>query len=245
MPSTTGKHKAEGVGLLVLLLLCASGRWLLMSDPGHFTPWMPSSWFDPGTISFTRAWLNVASSVLWLVVLPLVLTALLVGLDWESGGAVRLMRLAPPVFPFPIWRVVAGALLVGGLACGILGPLLFAELAETYPVYRRAGENLLNLAVSESLVLGLILTTELFYRGIALTLLASRFGGLAVYLLVPLYFLDHVGAPMPELLGSIVTGVVLGHLALATRSIWPGVAIHAACAVCTDLTCLLLHQMPR
>jgi membrane protease YdiL (CAAX protease family) len=81
----------------------------------------------------------------------------------------------------------------------------------------------------------LLLCTELFYRGFALRSVARSWPRAAALIVLPIYVLDHVGAPMPELVGSAAAGLILGQLALVTRSIWPGFAIHVACALAVDL----------
>jgi membrane protease YdiL (CAAX protease family) len=49
------------------------------------------------------------------------------------------------------------------------------------------------------------------------------------------YCMIHYGKPMPETLGAIVAGIVLGTLAMRTRSIWGGVLIHIAVAITMDM----------
>lgn len=44
--------------------------------------------------------------------------------------------------------------------------------------------------------------------------------------------------PLPEAMGAIVAGVVLGWLALRTRSIWGGVLLHVAVALSMDALAL-------
>ena len=40
-----------------------------------------------------------------------------------------------------------------------------------------------------------------------------------------------IGKPMPETLGAVIAGVVLGTLSMRTRSIWGGALIHIAVAI--------------
>ena len=49
-------------------------------------------------------------------------------------------------------------------------------------------------------------------------------------MIVP-YCMIHYGKPMPETLGAIVAGLILGTLAMRTRSIWGGVLIHIGVAI--------------
>jgi membrane protease YdiL (CAAX protease family) len=48
----------------------------------------------------------------------------------------------------------------------------------------------------------------------------------------------HFGKPLPEVLGAVVAGLVLGAMALRTRSIWGGVAVHLGVAWTMDLLAL-------
>jgi membrane protease YdiL (CAAX protease family) len=56
-------------------------------------------------------------------------------------------------------------------------------------------------------------------------------------MIVP-YCMIHYGKPLPETLGAIVAGLVLGTLALRTRSIWGGVLIHIGVALTMDMLAL-------
>jgi membrane protease YdiL (CAAX protease family) len=44
----------------------------------------------------------------------------------------------------------------------------------------------------------------------------------------------HFGKPIQETLGAIVAGILLGFMALKTRSIWLGAALHIAVAWTMD-----------
>jgi membrane protease YdiL (CAAX protease family) len=52
----------------------------------------------------------------------------------------------------------------------------------------------------------------------------------------------HYGKPLPETLGAIGAGVILGTLAMRTRSIWGGVLIHIGVAITMDM--LALRGLP-
>jgi membrane protease YdiL (CAAX protease family) len=56
-------------------------------------------------------------------------------------------------------------------------------------------------------------------------------------MIVP-YCMIHFQKPMAETFGAIIAGLVLGTLAMRTRSIWGGVAIHAAVALTMDVLAL-------
>jgi hypothetical protein len=48
------------------------------------------------------------------------------------------------------------------------------------------------------------------------------------------YCMIHYGKPMAETCGAIFAGLVLGTIAMRTRSIWGGVAIHVCVALSMD-----------
>jgi hypothetical protein len=79
---------------------------------------------------------------------------------------------------------------------------------------------------------------EFFFRGFLVQGLRSTFGYAAIYLSLLPYCMIHFGKPLPEVLASLVAGLVLGHLSLASRSIWPGVALHIFAAATMDLAVL-------
>jgi membrane protease YdiL (CAAX protease family) len=227
--------------ILVVIAALAATRWLAMSSPAHFTTWLPSAWFHGSAYSLTRSALNVACSWLFLVLLPAALLAACYRPEERPGWG---LSLGPPVEPgvrkLPPWLIPSLAL--AGLVFGSVASWMSGDLRSYYPIYQDAGRSALHLGLGEALTIALILATELFYRGAPLLLLERHFGRTAVYLLVPVYTLDHLGATPGELAASALAGLLLGHLALRTRSIWPGVAAHAACAVSVDITSLILNR---
>ncbi len=80
---------------------------------------------------------------------------------------------------------------------------------------------------------------EFFFRGPLLFRLETRFGAAAIGMMMVPYALLHIYKPMPEALGAIVAGLLLGALALHTRSIWPGVMLHCGVALTMDVFALL------
>ena len=53
------------------------------------------------------------------------------------------------------------------------------------------------------------------------------------------YCMIHFHKPLPEVFGAIVAGIVLGWLALETRSLWGGVLLHVAVALSMDVAALV------
>jgi membrane protease YdiL (CAAX protease family) len=81
---------------------------------------------------------------------------------------------------------------------------------------------------------------EFFFRGFMVHGLVPRLGWAAIFAMVVPYNMLHYGKPMPEALAAIVGGIVLGTLALKTKSIWLGASLHISIALTMDL-CALWH----
>lgn len=79
---------------------------------------------------------------------------------------------------------------------------------------------------------------ESFWRGFIAFGLEKDLGHLALVFMIIPYVTAHFGKPLPETLGAIVTGLVLGGLALKHRSFWLGVAAHYGVALTMDLSAI-------
>ncbi|MBX3473983.1 MAG: CPBP family intramembrane metalloprotease [Planctomycetes bacterium] len=77
-------------------------------------------------------------------------------------------------------------------------------------------------------------SVEFFFRGWMLFSLERRFGLGAIAVMVVPYCMIHYHKPLPEALGAIIAGIVLGWMAMKTRSIWGGLAVHLAVALGMD-----------
>lgn len=126
-------------------------------------------------------------------------------------------------------------------------PLVFAAsrtdaFLATYPFYKDANRSWFDLLAWEGLYALQFISLEFFFRGFMLRGLADRFGSGAIFVMIVPYCMIHFGKPMPETLGAIVAGLVLGTLAMRTRSIWGGALIHIGVAVTMDA--LALSQCP-
>ena len=117
----------------------------------------------------------------------------------------------------------------------VVGASRFAEFQLIYPFYKWANRSALDFWMWEALYIIQFISLEFFFRGFMLKALRPRFGSGAIFVMVVPYCMIHFGKAMPETLGAIVAGVVLGTLAMRTRSIWGGVLIHVAVAVTMDL----------
>lgn len=116
------------------------------------------------------------------------------------------------------------------------------EFRETYPFYRMANRSHFDLWCWEALYALQFLSLEFFFRGFILQGLRRALGSNAIFVMIVPYCMIHYGKPLPETLGAIGAGLILGTLAMRTRSIWGGVLIHLGVAMTMDI--MALHGCP-
>ena len=75
---------------------------------------------------------------------------------------------------------------------------------------------------------------EFFFRGYMIQAGRKRLGPYVIFVMTIPYCMIHFGKPVQETLGAIVAGILLGFMALKTRSIWLGAALHIAVAWTMD-----------
>ena len=83
---------------------------------------------------------------------------------------------------------------------------------------------------------------EWFFRGFMVMKLERYLGKGAVFPMVAVYAFIHFGKPMPETIGSIFGGYILGVIALSSRSVFGGVLIHVGVALLMELLALIQHN---
>lgn len=140
------------------------------------------------------------------------------------------------------WRSCLPHAPVYVLIIAVMVPVLWLASAQPnfyhfYPMYDPAG--LTMWLAYEAVYMVQFFCVEFFFRGFCLFRLEPRFAYHAVTVMVVPYALLHIHKPFPEALASIVAGLVLGMLALKSRSIWPGVFIHCTVAFCMDWFALI------
>lgn len=114
-----------------------------------------------------------------------------------------------------------------------------SEFANYYPFYKDASRSWKDFFLWECLYAMQFFTLEFFFRGFMVSAGREAMGsGVIVAMVVP-YCMIHFGKPWAEALAAILAGVVLGTLALKTRSIWSGFLIHVTVAVSMDLAAML------
>jgi len=122
------------------------------------------------------------------------------------------------------------ALLIAYLAAR--DPFIRAE----YPLAKGVMPHLALFALVEACYLVYYLGWEFFFRGFMLFGLQRHYGPLAAILIqvIP-STLAHIGKPYSETWAALLGGLVLGYIAIRTRSIFYPMVLHAAVGIGTDL----------
>src|SRR5262249_18466983 len=151
------------------------------------------------------------------------------------GERVRDYHIDPRGFFKHLW-------IYGVLFLCILPAVLYASTTpafrHTYPFYRMANRSTFDLWTWEALYAAQFVSLEFFFRGVMLKALRKALGANAVFVMIVPYCMIHYGKPLPETLGAIGAGLILGTLAMRTRSIWGGVLIHIGVAITMDVLAL-------
>jgi membrane protease YdiL (CAAX protease family) len=113
-----------------------------------------------------------------------------------------------------------------------------ASFRHTYPFYRMANRSQFDLWAWQALYAAQFISLEFFFRGFLLQGLRRALGANAIFVMIIPYCMIHYGKPMPETFGAIFAGLLLGTLAMRTRSIWGGVLIHIGVATTMDVLAL-------
>jgi membrane protease YdiL (CAAX protease family) len=115
-----------------------------------------------------------------------------------------------------------------------------------YPFYKNASRSYFDLLVWEGMYFAQFLGLELFFRGLWLGALRRSLGSGAIFSMCVPYCMIHFGKPYLEANGAIVAGIVLGSLAMRTKSIYAGFLVHITVALLMDVLALShRHSLPH
>ena len=194
------------------------------------TPAMMRTLMASGDGWMQKLWWAGAVIVFYLLVPMLVVKY---GLREQLGDFGLVMKF--PAKDLPLYFAMLGLVLM--LVAVFSGTEAFHA---RYPFYKpAAGESLWpRFWIWEAVYLLHFVAVEFFFRGFLLHGLRRRMGFMAVFVSMMPYCLVHFGKPLPETLGAILAGIVLGVLSLKSRSIMPGVLLHAGVALGMDLAVL-------
>ena len=163
------------------------------------------------------------------------------------------------LIPFPLWKLLfpKDSLLdmglrgrgffkhvwIYGLCLAVVIPamLLVArqpDFGGYYPFYKLASRSWFDFAIWEAIYWLQFFALELFFRGWIVGALRKSMGAGAIFVMAAPYCMIHYGKPYLEAHGAIVAGVVLGSLAMKTRSIYSGFLVHITVAFSMDFLAL-------
>jgi uncharacterized protein len=126
----------------------------------------------------------------------------------------------------------------------LMTPLIFLasrqpEFQANYPFYRPAeGFGSASFALFQLAYFAQFFAVEFFFRGVLVLGLKPAIGRLSVLVALTPYCMIHFHKPLPEALGSIVAGLVLGTLAWRTETVIFGWLLHYAVAISLDLAAI-------
>ncbi len=152
------------------------------------------------------------------------------------------LRQSPGDFGFRI-RGIGAHLPLYGLMYLVMLPILvwvssFESFLSYYPFFSRATEGGAAFWLYELGYGFQFVGVEAFFRGFMTFGLLPRFGALSVVVMTVPYTMIHFAKPMPEAVAAIIAGLILGTLAVKSRSFVPGIFLHVAVALTMDLLVL-------
>lgn len=117
------------------------------------------------------------------------------------------------------------------------------EFTFTYPFYRFEDPEKLfpQFIIWEVFYILQFFALEFFFRGFMVLGLKPHLKGYSILVMTIPYCMIHFAKPLPECIGSIFAGLILGAMSYRTGSIWLGAALHVAVALSMD-TLSLWHR---
>ncbi|MBN1611134.1 MAG: CPBP family intramembrane metalloprotease [Polyangiaceae bacterium] len=177
------------------------------------------------------------------------------GYCWWAGA-----RIVGYVFvPLPLWKLlfprdslldmglrVRGFfrhLWIYGLCLAFVIPAMLLVASQPdfgtyYPFYKQSSRSWFDLLIWEGLYFVQFFALEVFFRGWIVGALRKTMGAGAIVAMAVPYCMIHYGKPYLEANGAIVAGIVLGSLAMRTRSVYAGFLVHITVAGSMDLLAL-------
>jgi hypothetical protein len=174
---------------------------------------------------------------------------------WKSLATCVLLAAIPAAFTILVERrgpaehgLAAGdagfGLRVGALLVALMLPVVAAAsctgtFADHYPLARAAAGDGATFLAYQAAMLVYFLAWEYFFRGWLLFGLHRHLGDAAVWIQMIPFALLHGSKPLPEALGSIFVGVLLGYFALRTRTFLYCALVHFVIAAAMDVAAVL------
>ena len=202
-------------------LLYSTVGWLRPAEGTFGIYLVESGYYELWIMCYWASW-----RILGFLFIPLVAVALHPGLrKMPLGLSVKGISAHLWIYAVLFLPVLAAVFIVS----------FFEEFQVYYPFYSEAHRSKFDFIVWESFYMAQFLSLEFFFRGFMIQPLRKTMGSSAIFAMMIPYVMIHIGKPMIECFAAIIAGIVLGTLALKTRSIWAGFLIHVSVALSMDL----------
>ena len=158
-------------------------------------------------------------------------------------GRVDLRRWGAGLGDWRWWAPRTGLAVLGCFALVAVWFWVDPAMAAYYPAHASARASVGGLLVFSATLSFYMVGWESFWRGSLLFGLARCWGALPAILFGGLpFFLLHRGKPETEMLGSFVVGCLLSWFCLRSRSLWPGVILHAVLNLSVQIAGFVLRS---
>ena len=226
-----GEAGTASWNVLIVLVVCALSLTIqeYVGDRGAFERWFMTrgardQYFELKSFAWWSSW-----RVIGYVIMPLITIALM------RGERIRDYHVSLRGFTKHAWIYL---LMFALITPAVIVASTTDSFRHTYPFYRLANRSHFDLWTWEAFYAAQFVSLEMFFRGFMLAGLRRAFGANAIFVMIVPYCMIHYGKPMPETLGAIGAGIILGTLAMRTKSIWGGVLIHIGVATMMDVLAL-------
>lgn len=163
------------------------------------------------------------------------------------GCIILWFKESPREYGFRLWRKGHGRLYLAlylFMLPLLVGVSFLESFQRKYPFYSDAHKSVTHFLLYE-LAYGIqFASLEAFFRGFIIFALFKRLGYYGVLIMTIPYCMIHFSKPIPETLGAIIAGLVLGFMALNSRSWIPGALLHWSVGFTMDIVCILHKTTP-
>lgn len=220
------KSAVVTVSALVLMII-----WLYQGHPSFFMEHFAGHFgSDPYIDWYQYLYMHLAALLLWLII-PILLIKLILKDSLAEWG------LCPGDYRFGL-KFLALAIVI--MALPLYLNAQSPEFQAEYPLTKLAGKDSTHFLLWELTYLIYYIGFEFLFRGYLLFGLKDKLGPfMAIMAQTIPSTIIHIGKPEGETIAAILAGIVLGAVALRTRSILYVLLFHWYVGIATDYLCLI------
>ncbi len=156
---------------------------------------------------------------------------------------ILVIRQRPSDFGFRLRGITPHAwtylLLFLGMIPIVLAASFTTAFQNKYPLYGGAARDMSHFLLYQIAYGIQFVGVEAFFRGFMTFGLYPRFGYLGIFIMVIPYCMVHFGKPAPEVFMAIPAGLILGYLALKSRTWIFGALLHWTVAITMDALAII------